>query len=378
MSEKKIVGIFINCKAHAKKEDLDSCGVMKKVYGQCATLNRHFDLIHELINTYSRQTLYKRIKRRLPFTAVGYKWKYDPKYSNADFIYFRKDVVDYSVYNFLRTIKKKNPNCKILFEIPTFPYDNEIKHGFKNQIFYFKDVINRKKLYKCVDRVVTCYKKDKIFGIPTLYMPNGFDFENNPMRNIKDLNGQISIIGVASLAFWHGYDRLIKGMGEYYANGGTRDIVFHCVGDGVALPQLKQLVSDYKLEDKVVFYGMRHRKELDDIYDKCNIAVDCLGLFRKNLLVSSSLKSREYVSKGLPIINNGLVDFIDNDYPYFLNIVGNDEPISMNLIIDFFDSIYINENVIDVSEKIRNYGIERCSWDITLSEVINYIKKNCK
>ncbi len=373
----KLKGFYIK---QSETDDINEAikgnGVFKKVKGQADCLSKYFDLTLDLVVMNNKQSAFHKIKRRLPFTAIAHKWIYDEKYREADFIYIRKDIIDYSLYRFLMKIKKNNPKCLILLEIPTYPYDEEIKQAARSKIFYIKDVLNRNKLHKCVDRIVLCHKSDNVFGIPTLYMPNGFDFEKNALRELSALNGDINIVGVAFLAFWHGYDRLIKGMGEYYKNGGTRNIVFHCVGDGVALPDLKALAKDYSVENRVIFYGRKQGSELDEIYNKCNIAVDSLGNFRREVALSSSLKSREYYAKGFPIINSGSIDFIDDGYTYLMNISENDNPVDMNDVIEFFDSIYGNSDVSVVAERVRKYAEDKCSWDRSLSEVIKYIKKN--
>ncbi len=370
----KLKGYYIKLSDTADiDEAIKGNGVFKKVKAQAETLSKHFDLTLDLVVSNNKQTALSKIKRRLPLTAIGHRWIYDAKYDDADFIYIRKDTIDHSLYRFLMKIKNKNPKCKILMEIPTYPYDQEIKQAAHSKIFYIKDVVNRNKLHKCVDRVVLCHKADEVFKIPALYMPNGFDFENNQMRQIADFGETISIVGVAFLNFWHGYDRLIKGMGAYYANGGTRDIVFHCVGSGVVLPELKQLAKDTGMENRVIFHGSKQGKELDTVYDQCNLAVDSLANFRREVYLSSSLKSREYFAKGFPIINSGAIDFIDKDYKYLLDIPENNDAVDVEDIIRFFDSVYQNKTLIEVGEEVRKYAEERCSWDITLRDVIKYI-----
>ena len=118
-------GYFIHLIAYDKIEDLETSGIYKKIRTQVRELNKHFDVI---LDTHNRQTAFKNNKLwklwiRLPFTPSGYKWYYDEKYSDADFIYFRKSLIDSSVINFLRKIKDNNPNTKILCEIATYPYD---------------------------------------------------------------------------------------------------------------------------------------------------------------------------------------------------------------------------------------------------------------
>ena len=105
-------------------------------------------------------------------------------------------------------------------------------------------------------------------------------------------------------------------MGEYYKNGGTREAVFHLVGDGSELPLYKKLVEEYGLERRVRFYGFLSGEPLSQVYNRADIAVSCLGMYRKGMDRESSLKSREYSARGLPIIAVSPVDIFPEDWPY--------------------------------------------------------------
>ena len=367
-------GYFINCMSYKSKDELEISGVFKKVAAQCRVLGQHTNLIHELHNMYGKYARpIDKLIRRLPFTGISERWKYHPKYAEADFIYFRKDVIDYSVYSFLRTIKQQNPKIKILFEIPTYPYDSEIKRGLKTIPFYWKDVINRKKLHLCVDRIVTLSQDDEIFGIKTIRIINGFDFNTSEVANFNLLKDEINLIAVSTFAFWHGYDRFLRGLGEYYKKGGKRNIIFHMVGDGVEIPLYKQIIKEYGIKEHVILHGSKSGAELDAIYDMCCLGVESLGAHRKDISYSSSLKSREYGAKGLPIITSIPIDYIPNDYKYQLNIPADDSPVDMVKVLEFYDKIYEKDPPQKVAHSIREFAKVRCDINITMKPVIDYI-----
>ena len=69
---------------------------------------------------------------------------------------------------------------------------------------------------------------------------------------------------MAEVHYWHGYDRLIAGLGEYYsqlptANGQRQEVYFHIVGgvgpsemyDSMHAPGFHELMETYQIQDKV-------------------------------------------------------------------------------------------------------------------------------
>lgn len=374
-------GCFINCISMPNDDAIQSSGVMKKVFSQIKTLRTQFEVDHILVNTYGRkENIVSKLKRRVPFCAVDNKWTYTSEVDGYDFIFFRKSDIDYTVFKFLKKIKNNNPCCKIIFEIPTYPYEKENFHGKKDFPLWVKDYVNRKRLIKCVDRIVTYSEDDIIFGIPTLQLKNGFDFSTVALRRIsRDYNpNEINIIAVASFSEAHGYDRVLVGLGEYYKKGGMRNIQLHLVGGGVCIKQYEEIVERYHLDKHVIFYGWQSGIKLDEIYDKADVALDILAGVRKGIYSCSSLKSRECVAKGLPIVGACKIDFISDDYPYLLQIPHDDSPADMELLIQFVDNVYKKRTLEEVANEIREYGIQKCDIKTTLQPVVDYIMQDTK
>ena len=372
-------GFYINTINVKNESELYHSGVMRKIFAQINEMRKYFAVTHETPNVYKeRISLTDKVRMRLPFSPINHKWAYEEKFGQADFIYFRKDAIDQTVYTFFRDIKKHNPNCKILLEIPTYPYDKEILRSAKDIPIYLKDVFCRRRLKKCVDRVVTFSPDDRIWGIRTIKTINGYDFEKEPLRKVRKIDDCIHVIGVAVFAPWHGYDRFLVGLGEYYNNGGSRRIKVHFVGDGISVLEYKELVNKYNLSEHVVFHGWKSGKELSEIYDQVDISLDMLGRHRTGCYACSSLKSRETGAKGLPMITACKIDYMPENYPYRLQVSFDDEPINMEEVIAFYDSIYLNSGKTpqEIAEEIRQFAQDRCSMGIAMKPVIDYINED--
>ena len=373
-------GCYLISIAQKDESDILSYGVMKKVVAQVKVLNSKFETVLKIRNTYNErpQTLWNKIKIRLPFTAVDKAWEYSDEYAQLDFIYMRRPNIDRSVIELFKKIKRNNPKTKIIFEIPTYPYIPEIMANglLKESVFIIKDFVNHNLFRKYVDLITTYSPDTEIWGVKALPLKNGVDFSSisMPIRHTKE--NTIEVVEVSCPNYWHGYDRFLAGMGEYYKNGGTRNIIFHMVGDGMAVPQYHKLVKEYHLEEHVIIYGNKSGEELKKIYERSFIGLDGLARHRSGNTTNSSLKSREYAAYGLPFVSSVDIDFADEDWPYVMSVPQDETPIDMNEVIRFHDSIYGGRDCNEVAKEIREYAESRCDMSVVMQPVIDFIENN--
>lgn len=371
-------GLFVNLIGFQKKSDLLCSGVYKKVMAQVETLRQYAEIEHKMVNSFGyvrARNIFDFVKIRLPFVGSMYNWKYDHSYDGYDFVYFRKAIVDRTVRKLLTRIKKNNPSTIVLFEIPTYPYDKEWA-GVKKYPFLIKDRYNRKRLKKCVDRIVTMSNDKIIFGINTIHIMNGVDFASIPI-NPANNSDELRLISVASYGDRHGCDRLIEGIGRYYENGGKREIYFDIVGAG--MPECYyQLVEKYGLEKRVLFHGLKYGEELDRLYANANFGVDVLALHRVNMTEISTLKSREYGARGLPFLSCSDIDYLPENYPFFYKVESNDNFIDISQLLAFFDAMREREREDDIPKIIRDYAESVCDIRQTMKPVIEYISDKAK
>lgn len=318
-----------------------------------------------------------RWKKAFPFSSRSFEWNKIRVPSDADVIYIRYQLSDYPFINFLKKCKKKLPNSKIILEVPMYPYEDELKE-ISNIITNFRDKFYSKQIKKYVNQVTTCTPFDKIFGVPAILIVNGIDVNKVKPKNVKSSNhSEINIIAVALVNFSHGYDRLIAGLNNYYSNKNEpkREVVFHLVGDGEVISQLKEYVCSHNLSDRVIFYGFKSGQELDEIYEKADIGLDVLGGHRKGDKWFGTLKSREYLSKGLPFITEyPLTKELDPVKKYIMKVSANESPIDIDEVIKFYD----NAITADTIEDMRSFAFAYCDSSIVMKPVVDYINKNDK
>ena len=185
-------------------------------------------------------------------------------------------------------------------KIPTYPFKNEYK-GIKS-ILGFIGMYYLKHLHKYIDYIVTYSKDKEIYRIPTIITSNGVDLEKiKPKKESRSKD--INMIAVANFSMWHGYDRIIEGLNNYYKNDCKDNVYLYLVGSGEYLKVYQSLIKKYNLEKYVFVLGAKSGYELDFVYNKCNIAIDACGRHRSGVYYNSSLKGKEYCAKGLPIVS---------------------------------------------------------------------------
>lgn len=295
-----------------------------------------------------------------------------------DFIYLRYPRSEPLYLVFLARIRQKFPKLTILSEFPTFPYDQEYKEScsHKDQIVFLLDKITRHYLKYFVDRVVAINYAHPIFGIETISIDNGIDVQNyTSIDYFPGALDSINLIGVANVSPWHGYDRVIKGLGEYYRKSDNflkvQKVIFHIIGaQGAYLNNLLTLVQKEEVTDAVIFHQPTQGKELDNLFTDCHLAIGVLGGHRKGLEVMSPLKNREYCARGIPFIFSHIDPDFSDRFEYCLQLRSNETPIDIRNLIEFISELKDKHNVVS---SMRHYAQETLDWSIKLRPVKAYI-----
>lgn len=263
-----------------------------------------------------------------------------------DFVYAR-DFMNASppLIRLFRGLRRAG--IRAVTEIPTYPYDGELV-GFPlpSRIGFWINRLFRRRLARQMDAVVTFSEATEIFGQRTINISNGVDFDSVALHDYHpDDDGAVHLVGVAEVHFWHGYDRIIAGLGEYYAHGGRRSVYFHIVG-GIAPGEMygskyaqgfAVLMDRYNIRDHVIFHGPLHGSELDDVFNISRFAIGSLGRHRSGITTIKTLKNREYATRGIPFIYSEHDSDFDNRY-YVMKAPADESPVDIGAILDFTDS----------------------------------------
>lgn len=344
--------------------------VSKKIQMQMAEFQKHFD-IEEISVPYQKRSVLRRVYDIIPFTMSN-KYNFEEVYSkieSPDFLYVRAVWADNQYMDFFKRIKEKYPDCKIIVEIPTYPYDKEVQ-----KCLYPRDLWSRRKYRKYVDRIVTFSPDEIIFHVPTIRTMNGIVVDDIRMIEKEKTDEKINLVAAALMFPAHGYERVIRGLANYKRRDG-KNIVFHLVGDGPEKKEYIQLAEELDVNDVVKFYPMMNKAELDDLYEIADIALDVFGVYKKNISVISSLKSREALAKGLPLMAGCKIDVCEKKYfPYVLEFPNDASDLDMFRVEEFYKKIRLNKSRMELAKEIRQYAKDNLDMAITMKPIIDYIE----
>lgn len=293
---------------------------------------------------------------------------------HIDFVYARSfhNANPFTIRLF-KSLKKAG--IKSVIEIPTYPYDQEYVGFSKKERLELKiDQLFRHQLAKQTDKIVTFTEDPIIFGQKTIRISNGVDFDSIPLKQPSNHPPkELHLIGVAEVHYWHGFDRLIHGMGEYYSRPHEVNVYFHIIGgigpsemyNSKHAPGFHELIEKYHLEPYVLFHGQQFSEELDKYFNQCDFAIGSLARHRSGITTIKTLKNREYAARGIPFIfSENDEDF--NNKPYIIKASADETPINIQKIIDFRK----NNTILPI--EIRN-SIQNLSWKEQMKKVITQI-----
>lgn len=280
----------------------------------------------------------------------------------------------------------RKAGIKSVIEIPTYPYDKEYDGaGMTARMELVVDKVFRRALAKYTDAIVTFTDEKEIFGQRTICISNGIDLEAIPLKDscrqakvlptgtACDRENTINFVGVAEVHYWHGFDRFIAGIGEYYRNGGKRDVKFHIVGgvansemyDSENAPGFAETIEKYGIQDRIVFHGQLFGDKLNEIFDTADFAVASLGRHRSGITTIKTLKNREYAARGMGFIYSETDSDFD-DKPYIIKAPADESPIDIRQVIDFADKQKMTP------EEIRS-TIGNLTWEKQMEKVVESV-----
>lgn len=358
-------------------DNLSGSSLTDKIKMQIRAFNEELNVVACPLKTLKRPFIFK-LAIILPFGSYSRDY-YSAlsSFSSPDFFYIRMIYFDRKYVEFLARLKREYPACKILVEIPTYPYMREWCATLYGRLMYLKDVIYRKQYRRYVDRFVTYSDDEEINGIRTIKTMNGVDVDSFvPVSGTREYDPQrITLIAVAFLMRHHGYERIIEGLKNYYKGGGDRLIHIIIIGEGSERKKYERLIRQYALAEYIDIIGPLYGEDLNEVYDEADAGLSGFGFYKDGVEQVGTLKTREYLAKGIPVIL-GTEDKLFRSYGYMYGLLfpNDDSAIDFSKITAFLDEVYNNKKKIEVVDSIRQFAKRTIDNKMTLSPIIDYIE----
>lgn len=298
-----------------------------------------------------------KIWKRIEFSSiVNYVIK-----ENIRLVYIRSNH-NANPFTISMVKKMREAGIKVVMEIPTYPYDQEYTDKRKLII----DKLFRHKLAKQLCNIITFSDCDTIFGVNTIRISNGIDFSQIKLKQtINNTTKELHLIGVAEIHYWHGFDRLIKGLANYYKESPDYKVYFHMVGEFFGEKERNEilpLLQEQSLGKYVILHGAQHGEELDRLFEQADMAIGSLARHRSGITHIKTLKNREYAARGLSFIYSETDSDFENK-SYILKIPADETAIDIHKIIDFFKQQTLTP------QEIRN-SIRSLSWKEQMNKIV--------
>lgn len=350
-------------------------GITKKIKGQILSLTNYGIETDFVGRKKGKVCLWRSGETKELFVSTGSGYKDFNRLAKVlipmiesriwDKVYVRYSGTGKNMLDLYRLCKKMK--IEILLEVPTYPYKQEWMRSIKGMINYAISDYFNKYLKKYVTSVVTFGKIKTIWGIPAISIKNGIDMTNIPITQPNYVKN-IRLVLLGNLIWWQGYDRLLEGLALYYQTTDIRRKVYvEIVGDGAELDNYRRIIKSNNLHDYVTFHGRKGGTDLDKVFSDVHVGVNSLGCHRKGLTELSTLKSKEFLARGLPVIYSTKDNSLPEDLFFCKKIPEDESPVDIIEIISFYDEVIEYKGY---SEKIRNFAERTISWDIQIKEIL--------
>lgn len=346
-------------------------GVIKKIYGQVKAfknLGIDMDIAHieKMKLKFNNELLNKRINKPSNFNFHSQLLSnYCNELKKYNFVYIRFSRGDIKYYKLIKFLNENN--VKVIIEIPTYPYKEQYSYKkIKNVIYGLLDVIIWKKIKKYVYRIATTNSMKSIEGVKCINISNGIDLDELPLSKYNQGSSSINMVGIANLNKWHGYDRVIIGLYDYYKTNDLKKeyVKFYVIGEGREKQNLLDLTEKLGLNNVVKFLGLKSGNELDHEIDKMNIGISSLALFRAGG-GHDPIKTKEFLGRGLPVVLGYEERLVDMKLDYVIKVKEDESKIDINYIVKLYEDKKWDKKVI------RKYSSENLSWESQIKKVVD-------
>lgn len=295
--------------------------------------------------------------------------------NNYDLIYMRFNPI---FPGFIRLTKKYKG--KFVFEhnsieLTEFKANKSVYNVVMSYIF---DKSIRKNAFGFVAVTDQIYKYQKsLYGqINGICIPNGIDVYKYDVRRTPKYDGKnINLLFVGNIRYWHGLDRIMNAIAKYKKNG-KRNIHLTICGPINEKDSLTPLIKELNLEKSVEFAGPKSQEELNSYFDKSHLAIGALGCYRKNIEYACTLKNREYLSRGIPIVFSEIDEDLPKKYnkKIYYKVANSDDEINMAKIVLFIDHIYKND-AKKLTKEIRTFAENNIDYHIKIRKLKEFLNE---
>jgi len=198
-------------------------------------------------------------------------------------------------------------------------------------------------------------------------IPDAVDAQAFPLLTPKDFGDVISMVflkGASMDAEYNGLDRLMKGMVRYQ---GHRKFTLTILGNHTAMEE--KIAEKMGLSEKVFFKRAIYGNDLNKELEHYHLGVGPLAVHRKGIKATSSIKTREFIARGLPFFiahKDSELSGNPDCIPFHVVFEADESPIDLHRLEDFFERLNhmpnYPESMLSVALRHLDYRVKIPKW----------------
>jgi len=196
---------------------------------------------------------------------------------------------------------------------------------------------------------------------------NGYSVTGTKKRVLRRSRAGIHFLMlIGSFAEWHGLEIFARALAEAQ----NESYYLHVVGN-VPEETVSRIVNNKR---NIIFYGEKDLNSRQAIAEECHIGVGALGLGKLDVQTGSSLKVREYLALGMPVI----ISVNDEDVheeafheKYAMRICVENDSFDLQGVVEFFGTkIYEQQH----TDRIREYARRNVDYSVKAMQYLELFK----
>lgn len=230
-----------------------------------------------------------------------------------------------------------------------------------------KFVIRRNRGLLAVTNEILEYQKERsgVCFAGAVY-PNGIDVELVPVLADKRQSGVFNMAFICTFfSGWHGLENLFESVLSFAGNNPGSELKVHLIGE-LSKEQVAIIGRSDVLSSVFVIHGLLSSRQYRAVMESCDIGVGSLALEKKGLYEASTLKVREMLAMGLPVVSGHDDSSLPVGFPFYRVYKGGD--------INIKETISLFGNSTFSREEVRDRSVQYISKANQMSKVVEYLE----
>jgi hypothetical protein len=186
-------------------------------------------------------------------------------------------------------------------------------------------------------------------------------------KDIPSIDRELRIVflkGASTAADFNGLDRIFQGISNYKGHLNIQLLLF-----GKNLDAESKMIRSLNISNHVSLGGYIKKEEIDALMPQIHIGIGAMGLHRKGIKSTTTIKSREYFAQGIPFIFGHHDPDISDSMEagrYCMEFAANDEPIDFDKVINWYKELNKDK---DYPERMRRFAEDFLDYKVKMRKL---------